>query len=49
MFYVLAGNQLLGDAPSGSHGHTSAKSKDIPLRAWIKDHQRDEAVVLGVS
>jgi len=38
--------QLLGDAPSGGHGYTSPRPEDIPLRAWIKKHQGDDAVGL---
>ena len=37
--------QLLGAGPSGGHGYTSPKEEDVPLKAWIREHLGDEAVV----
>ncbi|MYF90917.1 MAG: hypothetical protein F4184_01930, partial [Gemmatimonadetes bacterium] len=37
--------QLLGAGPSGGHGYTSPKEEDVPLKAWIREHLGEEAVV----
>lgn len=37
--------QLLGDSVSGNHGFTSPTDEDVPLRAWIREHAGEDAVV----
>ena len=37
--------QLLGASPSGWHGYTSPQEEDVPLRAWIREHAGEEAVI----
>ena len=37
--------QLLGASPSGGYGYTSPAEEDVPLRAWIREHLGEKAVV----
>ena len=37
--------QLLGASASGWHGYTSPQEEDVPLRAWIREHAGEEAVI----
>jgi Phytanoyl-CoA dioxygenase (PhyH) len=37
--------QLLGASPSGGYGYTSPTEADVPLRAWIREHLGEAAVV----
>jgi ectoine hydroxylase len=37
--------QLLGASPSGGYGYTSPTDEDVPLRAWIREHLGETAVV----
>jgi ectoine hydroxylase-related dioxygenase (phytanoyl-CoA dioxygenase family) len=37
--------QLLGASPTGGFGFTSPSDDDVPLKAWIREHQGEGAVV----
>lgn len=36
--------QLLGVSPSGGHGYSSPTEEDVPLRAWMRETLKSEAV-----
>lgn len=37
--------QLFGASPTGNFGYTSPQEEDVPLRAWIREHLGEEAVI----
>ena len=41
----LVRRQLLGASPTGGFGFTSPSEEDVPLKAWIREHVGEEALV----
>ena len=37
--------QLLGASPNGGFGYTSPADEDVPLKAWVREHMGEDAVV----